>query len=64
MDMSKRAVKELLEMETDADLARFFGIGRWAVGQWDDDKPIPEKRQLQLRAWRRDLFETDLDSVA
>jgi hypothetical protein len=59
MDMTKRAVKEALAFETDADLARFFGIGRWAVGQWDEDKPIPEGRQWELRAKRPDLFPTE-----
>ena len=56
MDMTKRAVKEALGIETDAELARFFDIGRWAVGQWPDDKPIPEGRQWQARALRPDLF--------
>ncbi len=58
MNMTKRAVKAALEMETDAELARFFGIGRWAVGQWEDDESIPEGRQWQLRAKRPDLFPT------
>lgn len=57
MDMTKRAVKTALGFETDAQLARFFGIGRWAVGQWPQDDPIPEGRQWQARALRPDLFE-------
>lgn len=56
MDMTKRAVKALLGIETDAELARIFGIGRWAVGQWGSDQDIPEGRQWQLRAMRPDLF--------
>lgn len=56
MDMTKQAVKSALELETDAELARFFGIGRWAVGQWPLDEPIPEGRQWQARALRPDLF--------
>lgn len=56
--MTKRAVKAALQLETDADLARFFGIGRWAVGQWPDDAPIPEGRQWEARAKRPDLFPT------
>lgn len=56
MEMTKRNVKAALGFDTDAELARFFGIGRWAVGQWPDDKPIPEGRQWQLRAKRPELF--------
>lgn len=56
MDLTKRAIKGALGIETDAELARFFGIGRWAVGQWPEDEPIPEARQWQLRAKRPDLF--------
>jgi hypothetical protein len=56
MSITKALAKVLLEIETDADLARFFGIGRWAVGQWLDDEPIPELRELQLRDRRPDLF--------
>lgn len=56
MDMTKSGVKRVLGLETDAELARFFGIGRWAVGQWSDVEPIPEGRQWQLRAKRPDLF--------
>lgn len=56
MDMTKRNVKSALEIDTDAELARFFGIGRWAVGQWGEDDPIPEGRQWQVRARRPDLF--------
>lgn len=54
--MTKQAVKSALGLETDAELARFFGIGRWAVGQWDEDKPIPRLRQLEARDLRPDLF--------
>lgn len=52
MEMTKREVKAALGIETDADLARQFTppIGRWAVGQWADDKPIPNGRQWELRA--------------
>lgn len=56
MNMTKREVKNALGIQTDADLARLFGIGRWAVGQWPEDQPIPEGRQWQLRAKRPDLF--------
>jgi hypothetical protein len=56
MNITKAQAKKLLEVETDADLARFFEIGRWAVGQWPENEPMPELRQLQLRARRPDLF--------
>ncbi len=58
MEMTKRAVKAALGIETDAELARQFTpvIGRWAVGQWPDDEPIPEGRQWQLRARFPDVF--------
>lgn len=56
MDLTKTQVKKALGLQTDADLARFFGIGRWAVGQWPDDAPIPEARQWQARALRPDVF--------
>jgi hypothetical protein len=55
--LTKREVKSRLGLETDAALARFFGIGRWAVGQWADDEIIPEGRQWQAVALRPDLFD-------
>lgn len=56
MNMTKRAVKAALDIKTDAELARFFEIGRAAVGFWQDDQPIPDARQWELRARRPDLF--------
>lgn len=58
MEMTKRTVKEVLGIQTDAELARQFtpAIGRWAVGQWADDKPVPLARQWELRAKYPDLF--------
>ena len=52
MEMTKPQVKDALGIQTDAELARQFTpeIGRWAVGQWSDDKPIPAARQWQLHA--------------
>ena len=64
MDMTKTAVKTALGFKTDAELARLFDIGRWAVGQWPDDSPIPEGRRWQLRAKRPDLFPTAESEVA
>lgn len=57
--MTKRNVKLRLGCETDVQLASIFGIGRWAVGQWPDDKPIPEGRQWELRARYPQLFPSD-----
>jgi hypothetical protein len=54
--MTKRQVKFALRCDTDADLARIFDIGRWAVGQWEEDKPIPDQRQWELRARFPTLF--------
>lgn len=62
--MTKPEIKTALGLDTDADLARFFGIGRWAVGQWPDDLPIPEARQWELRAKRPDLFPTPVEDKA
>jgi hypothetical protein len=56
MDMTKASVKTALGVETDAELARFFGITRAATHQWKDDEPIPELRQYALRDKRPDLF--------
>lgn len=57
MQITKRQAKSLLGIETDAELARFFGIGRWAVGQWDESRPIPALRRWELRDRRPDLFD-------
>lgn len=57
MDITKRQAKARLDIKTDAELARVFGIGRWAVGQWADDEPIPELRRLQLEKLRPDIFD-------
>lgn len=59
MDMTKASVKEALSLTSDADLARIFDIGRWAVGQWPNDRPIPKGRQLELLALYPDVFSLD-----
>jgi hypothetical protein len=56
MDMTKRNVKAALGIKTDSELAREFQIGRWAVGQWPDDEPIPAARRWELRARYPRLF--------
>lgn len=66
MEMTKRKVKEVLSIQTDAELARQFTptIGRWAVGQWKEDKAIPLARQWELRAKYPDLFAPPAAGVA
>lgn len=54
--ISKKVARELLGFTVDARLADFFDISESAVSQWADDEPIPQLRQLQLRARRPDLF--------
>ena len=54
--ITKAEAKQALGLETDADLARIFDIGRWAVGQWPDHDAIPELRELQLRTRFPDKF--------
>lgn len=56
MNMTKQEVKAALGYSTDVELAKLFAIGRWAVGQWKDDEPIPDQRQWELRARFPDLF--------
>jgi hypothetical protein len=56
MDMSKTSVKRLLGFDSDAELARFFGVSRGAVFHWPDDEPIPDSRQWELKARRPELF--------
>ncbi|MGR4895822.1 hypothetical protein ACIPR8_11130 [Stenotrophomonas sp. LARHCG68] len=59
MDMTKTSVKLALGLKSDACLARIFGIGRWAVGQWGEDKPIPRLRQLELAHKFPEQFDSD-----
>lgn len=54
--MTKTEAKAALNLNTDAALARVFGINRWAVGQWRDDEPIPELRELQLHIKFPEVF--------
>lgn len=56
MDITKRSTKAALGIETDAQLAREFNVTRWAVGQWQDDAPLPAGRQWELRAKYPDKF--------
>jgi hypothetical protein len=48
MELTKREVAKALGVESDAAVARYFGISRSAVTQWGDS-PIPEVRVLQLQ---------------
>lgn len=54
--MTKRDVKKALGIDRDSELAKVFGVGRWAIGQWADDKPIPARRQVELQLWYPKLF--------
>ena len=54
--LTKRQLREALKFTTDAELAAFFGVTGSAVSQWEEDKPIPELRQLQAERKRPDLF--------
>ena len=58
MNTTKAEAKRLLGIDTDAKLARFFGVTRNAANLWGEDDPLPDARQWQLRALRPDLFPT------
>lgn len=45
--ISKKALRELLGFDTDAELARYFGISRSSVSEWGEYDPVPELRVLQ-----------------
>ncbi|HEL5320701.1 TPA: hypothetical protein UOJ11_000323 [Stenotrophomonas maltophilia] len=53
---NKRQVRTRLGFQTDAELARFFGISRSAVSQWSKDFPIPALRQYILHQRYPNLF--------
>lgn len=46
--ITKRAVKAAFNISSDAALARLFKVTQPAAAKWEDDKAIPELRQLQL----------------
>ncbi len=52
----KRQVRMRLGLETDAELARLFGISRSAVSQWPRDYPIPPLRRYMLQQRYPGLF--------
>lgn len=57
MNLTKAVIKEALGLETDAQLAQFFGTSKQAVSQWGDDSAaIPVARQWQAMALRPDVF--------
>ncbi len=53
---NKRQVRARLGFQTDAELARFFGISRSAVSHWPKDFPIPALRQYILHQRYPNLF--------
>ncbi|GAA0260405.1 hypothetical protein [Rhodanobacter caeni] len=56
MNITKRKIKDSLDLKTDVEVAAFFGTSKQAVGAWGEDEPIPEGRQWQAIALRPDLF--------
>lgn len=56
MNITKRKAKQALGIETDSELARFFGTTRGAVFHWKEDEPLPARRQWELMAKRPRLF--------
>lgn len=54
--ITKRELRTALRLETDAEVATFYGISASAVSQWAEDEPIPELRQLQAEVRRPELF--------
>lgn len=61
---SKQQVRARLGFETDAELARFFGISRSAVSQWPKGYPIPALRRYILQQRYPALFPPDQSSHA
>lgn len=52
MNITKPQLKAMLKMQTDTEVARFFGTTKQAVCNWGDVHPIPEGRQWQAHALR------------
>ncbi|HDS1038416.1 TPA: hypothetical protein QDZ42_001070 [Stenotrophomonas maltophilia] len=57
----KRQVRARLGFQTDAELAKFFGISRSAVSQWPRGFPIPPLRRYMLQQRYPRLFPVDKD---
>jgi hypothetical protein len=55
MKLTKRNVKKLLGIDSDAALSRHFGLTRGAAFFWDDNTEIPEAHQMALLKERPDL---------
>lgn len=53
--MTKTELKQKLNAQTDAQLARFFRTTRQAVAQWKEGA-VPDGRVWEARARRPDLF--------
>lgn len=56
MRWTKAEVRDLLGFTLDRELAEFFGVGKGAVSNWDEDRPIPEVRQWQARSLKPRVF--------
>jgi len=63
MNLTKSKVKEALGLTTDVELAEFFKVNRQAVGKWGDLKPIPIRRQLELRISHPKLFKAPAPKI-
>jgi hypothetical protein len=55
MKLTKRNVKKLLGIDSDAALGRHFGLTRGAVFFWADNDEIPEAHQIKLLKEMPDL---------
>lgn len=55
MELTKRNVKKLLGIRTDAELSRHFKLSRGAAFFWADDEEIPTSHQLTLMRERPDI---------
>ena len=64
MNMTKAEVRNALGFTMDKELAEFFGVGKAAVSNWQENEALPEVRQWQIRAKRPDLFPTAESEVA
>jgi len=63
MKLTKRNVKKLLGISTDAELSRHFGLTRGAAFFWADDEEIPEAHQMALLKQHPDLAAKVFGSV-
>ena len=63
MNLTKSKVKEALGLKTDSELAAHFNVCNQAVSQWGNDRPIPIRRQLELRISHPKLFKAPAPKI-